>query len=169
MKHLFMVRHGKEYSPAELGQQFAVVANQMIGIYHNLERSLYLCSSHQERAVNSMKIIAEMFGVREFDKFHELAAVYEERHLNNTELESIHGLIRPHIDASTVIAVVTHNGTIGDYFSYLMEKEYGVAVEKKRFSEGTGIHLDAEARYYELFPRFIPYPSFKGPSPITYF
>ena len=155
MKHLFVIRHG-DYDWEDLSdygkKQIERIAKDMKAIVGEIHNGHYLLSSTAPRAEQSAQIIAKAFGLEAFDKDERLWT--DGGHdLYQDELETIDEMIAPHKDKHDIVTIATHYEVVGSYPRHIVKTLFGRDEHIRQPKKGEGVHLDLEARTYQMLPR----------------
>ena len=155
MRHLFVIRHG-DHNWEDLSNrgrdQIEKIAEEIKAIVGEIHNGHYLLSSTAPRAEQSAQIIAKAFGLEVFDKDERLWTSRGDD-LYQKELEAIDGMIAPHKDKYDIVTIVTHYEVVGSYPLHVVKTLFGKDESIRRPEKGEGVHLDIEARTYQLLPR----------------
>jgi len=154
MRHLFVIRHG-HYAGRDLSdrgrEQISHIAEDMKAIIGEMHNGHYLLSSTAPRAEQTAEIIAQAFGLEAFDKDERLWT--GGGYISPEEVEAIDGMIAPHKDKHDIVTISTHYEVVGSYPSHIAKTLFGRDEYIRRPEKGEGVHLDLEAKTYQMLPR----------------
>jgi len=155
MKQLFVIRHG-DYDWKDLSnsgeKQIERIAEDMKAIVGEMYDGHYLLSSTAPRAEQSTEIIAKAFGLESFDKNRRLWTGGGDN-LYQEELEAIDAMITPYEDTHDIVTITTHYEVVGSYPRHIVRTLFERDEYIRRPEKGQGVHLDLEAKTYQMLPR----------------
>jgi len=159
MKYLLVMRHGNYNRSSgnltDFGkEQIKRIAEEMKTIIGEIYNGHYLLSSSAPRSKQSAKIIANFFGLEEFDREKE---IYEPVRIYSSKLDylkSIDNMIAPHIEENDIVTIVSHYYVVNNYPRHIVKtlfQKYDSDIINPEMGEG--ILFAVEAKTHQMLPR----------------
>ena len=159
MQDLVSARHGK-YSGARLNdrgkEQMRTLADYIEKIMYG--RSIYLVTSTAPRAIDSGEIIADRFGLTDFESLDYLwagpgcpANSYEKDESENSDKKLV-AIVEDRRKKADGIVVVSHIG-VADSLAFRYIAKYEIPLHNyDDMYAGEGIHIDLKSKNAQLIP-----------------
>jgi phosphohistidine phosphatase SixA len=155
MKHLFIIRHGEPGVNGNLTQtgmnQINRIVRDMKSIVGENNGTHYLLSSPAPKAEQSAQIIADGFGLKEFDRNYDIWTS-RGNNLSQEELEAVDDMIIPYKDNHDILTIVSHYELVGSYPEYIAKKLFERTELIRRPDIGEGVHLDLGLKNSQMLP-----------------
>ncbi len=159
MKHLFLVRHGNydsrqgEYHLSQGGK--LEMERLSTAILQRVSPDLYLLSSSENVAIESARVLAEKFGIKDIQEAVELWSGNPQGAPTGANISGNPLLVQKlveSVDEKDSIILVSHKEIGERYPTYFSREKMKMDFRLPALEKGRAFHFDLEKKAYELIP-----------------